>query len=139
MIVGIGTDIVEIDRIRGLLERHGDAFLERCFTPEERNFAARFRDPAVRYAGRWAAKEAVVKVLGTGFVKGITFQDIEVLPLHTGEPVVSLCGQAATRAASRQIGSVLISISHAQQFATATAIGIQSGAESPANVSRSSD
>ncbi len=124
MIKGIGTDIVEIDRIRGMLDRHGDSFLQRCFTPDEIAFATKYKDPAVRYAGRWAAKEAVVKVLGTGFVKGITFHDIEVLPLHTGQPQIQLSGIAAERAKEQQIESVLVSISHAQNYATATAIGV---------------
>ncbi len=125
MITGIGTDIVEIDRIRGMMERHGDAFLQRCFTVDEVSFARRFRDPAVRLAGRWAGKEAVVKVLGTGFIKGITFHDVEILPLHTGQPEVRLSGIAAERAAEQQIAAILISISHARRYATATAIGIR--------------
>jgi len=123
MIRGIGTDIVEIERIRGMLDRHGDSFLQRCFTPAEIEFARKYKDPAVRFAGRWAAKEAVVKVLGTGFVRGITFHDVEVLPLHTGQPSIELSGQAAERAAQQQIETILISISHAQLYATATAIG----------------
>ena len=123
MIKGIGTDIVEIERIRGMLERHGDSFQQRCFTPDEIAYANKYKDPAVRYAGRWAAKEAVVKVLGTGFIKGITFQDIEVLPLHTGQPHIQLSGEAAIRATNQQIETVLITISHAKLYATATAIG----------------
>jgi holo-[acyl-carrier protein] synthase len=130
MITGIGTDIVEIERIRGLIDRHGESFLERCFTVDEIAFANRFKDPAVRFAGRWAAKEAVVKLLGTGFSNGITFHDIEVLPLHTGQPVVTLCGLAGERAGEQRISTVLISISHAQLYATATAIGIHSDAAS---------
>ena len=123
MIKGVGADIVEIERIRGMLDRHGDSFRERCFTSAEIVFANRYRDPATRYAGRWAAKEAVAKVLGTGFVKGITFHDIEVLPLHTGQPQVHLHGGAAECAAKQAIESVLVSISHADLYATATAIG----------------
>ncbi|MCH2201737.1 MAG: holo-ACP synthase [Fuerstiella sp.] len=123
MIRGIGTDIVEIERIRGMLDRHGDTFLQRCFTSAEIEFARKYKDPAVRFAGRWAAKEAVVKVLGTGFVRGITFHDVEVLPLHTGQPSIELSGQAAEHAAMQQIETILISISHAQLYATATAIG----------------
>ena len=124
MIIGLGTDIVEIDRIRRMLDRHGDSFRNRCFTPAEVAFAEKFKDPAVRFAGRWAAKEAVVKVLGTGFAKGITFHDVEVLPLHTGQPVVTLCGVAAERAADQSIESIMLSISHAKLYATATAIGL---------------
>lgn len=124
MILGIGTDIVEIDRVRGMIDRHGDSFLQRCFTPEEIAYADRHRDAAIRFAGRWAAKEAVVKVLGTGFVKGITFHDIEILPLPSGQPRVQLTGGAARIAESNGIESVLITISHARNYATATAIGI---------------
>lgn len=124
MIVGIGTDIVEIDRVRSMIERHGDVFVHRCFTPDEVAYADRHRDAAVRYAGRWAAKEAVVKVLGTGFVKGITFHDIEILPLATGAPRIQLSGGAHQMAASLGISDVLITISHARNYATATAIGI---------------
>lgn len=124
MVIGIGTDIVEIGRIRGMIERHGDSFLNRCFTADEIAYADKHRDAAVRFAGRWAAKEAVVKVLGTGFVKGITFHDIEVLPLHTGQPRIQLSGEAAGIAAEMGITNVLITISHADHYATATAIGI---------------
>lgn len=124
MVVGIGTDIVEIGRIRGMIERHGDSFLNRCFTVDEIAYADKHRDAAVRFAGRWAAKEAVVKVLGTGFVKGITFHDIEVLPLHTGQPRIQLSGEAAAIAAEMGIANVLITISHADHYATATAIGL---------------
>lgn len=124
MIIGLGTDIVEIDRIRSMIERHGDAFLQRCFTTPEIAYADKHRDAAVRYAGRWAAKEAVVKVLGTGFVKGITFHDIEVLPLDSGQPKIQLSGGAAEIAEGLGIATVLITISHAQLYATATAVGV---------------
>lgn len=124
MILGLGTDIVEIERIRTMVERHGDNFLNRCFTPEEIAYADKHRDAAVRYAGRWAAKEAVVKVLGTGFVKGITFHDIEVLPLHSGQPRIALSGEAGQIAIEMGIGNVLITISHAKLYATATAVGV---------------
>ena len=124
MIIGLGTDIVEIDRIRDMIDRHGDNFLQRCFTTPEIAYADKHRDAAVRFAGRWAAKEAVVKVLGTGFVKGITFHDIQVLPLDSGQPRIELSGGAAKIAASMSIGSVLITISHAKLYATATAVGV---------------
>lgn len=120
----IGTDIVEIERIRGMMERHGDHFLERCFTPGEIAYSQRHRDSAVRFAGRWAAKEAVVKVLGTGFVQGITFHDIEVVPLPSGQPSVVLSGGALEIAEQRGIHTVKLTISHAREYATATAIGI---------------
>ncbi len=124
MIIGLGTDIVEIDRVRSMIERHGDSFLNRCFTPAEVAYADKHRDAAIRFAGRWAAKEAVVKVLGTGFIKGITFHDIEVLPLHSGQPRIELSGGAGQIAAEMGIKSVLITISHAKLYATATAVGV---------------
>ena len=128
MIIGIGTDIVEIDRIRKMIERHGEHFLNRCFTPDEAEYANRHRDSAVRFAGRWAAKEAVVKVLGTGFVQGITFHDIEVVSLHTGQPTVRLSGEALQISRQLKIEEIKLTISHAREYATATAIGI-SGCE----------
>ena len=127
MIIGLGTDIVEIDRIRSMIERHGQSFLDRCFTKLEIEYALRHRDSAIRFAGRWAAKEAAVKVLGTGFVKGITFHDIEVLPLESGQPQLTLSGGAADMAGDLGIESMLITISHAKLYATATAIGVSGG------------
>ena len=122
MILGLGTDIVEISRVRSMIERHGNAFLERCFTDAERAYADKHRDGTPRYAGRWAAKEAVVKVLGTGFVKGITFHDVEVLPEPSGRPVVTLSGEAKDIADNMGITQILVTISHADEYATATAI-----------------
>ena len=124
MIIGIGTDIVEIERIREMIERHGDHFLNRCFTPNEIEYANRHRDSTVRFAGRWAAKEAVVKALGTGFVQGITFHDIEVVSLHTGQPTVQLSGEALQISQQLKIVEVKLTISHTREYATATAIGV---------------
>ncbi len=128
MILGLGTDIVEIERIRSMIERHGDSFLRRCFTDSEIAYAAKQRDAAVRYAGRWAAKDSVVMVLGTGFIKGITFHDIQVLPLHTGQPRIELSGEAQEIALRMGIQNVLITISHAKLYATATAVGLAESA-----------
>lgn len=125
MIIGIGTDIVEIERIRRMIERHGDQFVRRCFTALEIEYASRHRDSAVRYAGRWAAKEAVVKVLGTGFIQGITFHDVEVVSLHTGKPTVRLSGQAGSIAEGLAITEIKLTISHSREYATATAIGVR--------------
>ena len=125
MIIGIGTDIVEIERIRRMIERHGDHFVHRCFTAGEVEYARRHRDSAVRFAGRWAAKEAVVKVLGTGFIQGITFHDVEVVALHTGKPTVRLSGEAKQIAGEMTITEIQLTISHAREYATATAIGLR--------------
>lgn len=131
MLLGLGTDIVEIDRIRSMMQRHGSHFIDRCFTPGEIEYSQKHRDAAVRFAGRWAAKEAVVKVLGTGFVQGITFHDIEIISLHTGQPTVRLSGEACRIAESMGIDSIRITISHAREYATATAIGLAATAIAP--------
>ena len=130
MLLGLGTDIVEIERIRGMIDRHGDHFIERCFTPGEIEYAYRHRDFAVRFAGRWAAKEAVVKALGTGFVKGITFNDVEVVPLASGQPSVKLSGEAADIASTIGMVEVRVTISHAREYAVATAVGLGNSAQS---------
>jgi len=123
MIVGLGTDIVEIVRIGRLIERHGEHFLTRVYTPDEIGYCQRRKEYLQHYAGRWAAKEAVMKVLGTGFIKGIGWQDIEIAVKPSGQPVVQLHGSVRDFASERGIESVLITISHCRAYATATAIG----------------
>src|SRR6185295_497831 len=124
-ILGHGIDIVETRRIADLLENHGERFLERCFTPAEREYCY---SNAKRYfehlAGRFAAKEAVLKVLGTGWRGGIAWTDIEVLSRPSGQPAIALSGECERIAASLGIKSWHISISHIQTHATASAIGL---------------
>lgn len=119
MILGIGNDIVEIERIRNVLERHYDKFLNRIFTPYEIEYCQKFSDPATRFAGRFVGKEAVSKALGTGFIKGVSWLDIEIRHDEKMKPVVllspsiiSICGEL----------EMLVSISHCHSYATATAI-----------------
>ena len=126
MIAGLGTDIVEISRIAQMIERHAESFLNRVFTDEEIRYCQKRKHCNEAYAGRWAAKEAVMKVLGTGFVKGIGWKNIEVLAETSGKPVVHLSGGAAEHAQKIGISQVLITISHCRDFATATAIGVGS-------------
>ena len=78
MIVGVGVDVVEIPRLRKILARYGERFAQRVFTPEEREYCAAHTDPAPHYAVRFAAKEALFKALGTGWARGVTWQDVEV-------------------------------------------------------------
>lgn len=99
MILGIGTDLANIDRIQGVLDRHGDRFRNRVFTPIELAKAARRKDEAGTLAKRWAAKEACSKALGTGLAMGIAWKDMAVSNLRTGQPVMSLTGWAADRLA----------------------------------------
>ena len=100
MILGIGTDLANIERIQGTLDRFGERFLDRVFTDAERRKADRRKDVAGTYAKRWAAKEACSKALGTGLRMGISWKDMGVTNLRTGQPVMHLTGWAAERLAS---------------------------------------
>lgn len=97
MILGIGTDLANIDRIQAVLDRHGDRFRNRVFTEREQAKAARREDEAGTYAKRWAAKEACSKALGTGLRMGISWKDMAVSNLKSGQPVMTLTGWAKTR------------------------------------------
>lgn len=97
MILGVGTDLANIERITGTLERFGDRFRNRVFTDIEQAKAERRRDTAGTYAKRWAAKEACSKALGTGLAMGISWKDMSVSNLHTGQPVMAVTGWAAER------------------------------------------
>jgi holo-[acyl-carrier protein] synthase len=99
MILGIGTDLANIERIAGVLERHGDRFRNRVFTEIEQGKAERRADTAGTYAKRWAAKEACSKALGTGLRMGISWKDMAVSNLHSGQPRMHLTGWAAERLA----------------------------------------
>ncbi len=100
MILGIGTDLANIDRIQGTLDRFGDRFRSRVFTPQEQAKAAsRPHGEAATYAKRWAAKEACSKALGTGLTMGISWVDMAVSNLRTGQPVMHLTGWAAEKLA----------------------------------------
>ena len=100
MILGIGSDLANIERIAGVLERHGDRFRNRVFTEIERAKAEGRRDVAGTYAKRWAAKEACSKALGTGLRMGISWRDMAVSNLETGQPVMAVTGWAAERLAA---------------------------------------
>ena len=99
MILGIGTDLCNIDRIEATLARFGDRFRDRVFTPVEQAKAERRKDVAGTYAKRWAAKEACSKALGTGLRMGISWKDMAVTNLRSGQPVMHLTGWAAERLA----------------------------------------
>lgn len=97
MIIGIGTDIADIRRIERTLERHGERFVARVFTPVERALAERRKNRAETYAKRFAAKEACAKALGTGFRRGVFFRDLGVVNLPSGQPTLRLTGGALAR------------------------------------------
>ena len=117
----LGIDIIKVARIRGMIERFGTRFSERVLTPAERRYV---RDRPETFAGRWAAKEAVSKVLGLG-VRGIGWKDIEVERLPTGQPAIRLHGRAAQRAEQLGMGRIALSITHESDYAVAIAFGVR--------------
>lgn len=120
-LIGAGTDIIEIERIKQAFERSGDRFLERVFTSGERSFCDARKDRFSCYAARFAAKEAVLKALGTGLA-GCSFVDVEVRRPDGGRPEIILHGAAAETAKEKGIVSVLVSMSHNREHAVAFAI-----------------
>jgi holo-[acyl-carrier protein] synthase len=125
VIAGLGTDIVEIVRIGEMIERHGELFLERVYTDQEIVYCQRRAASYQHFAGRWAAKEAVLKALGTGWAKGIGWRDIEVVSLPSGRPEIQVHGVVKELATDRGIANFLCSISHCRSHATATAIAVE--------------
>ncbi len=123
-ILGIGTDIVECLRIRRMIERHGELFLTRVFTERELRYCQRSRHATEHFAGRWAAKEAVLKCLGTGWSKGLCWTDIEVANDPAGKPAVRLYAATLDHARGLGIRDVLISISHCRAYAMAYALAV---------------
>lgn len=123
-VVGLGTDIVEVVRIGQMIERHGEVFLNRVFTDDEIRYCQRRKQYTQHFAGRWAAKEAVMKTLGTGFSRGVGWRDIEVCNGRSGRPSIVLRGGAREIASQLGIGDVLISISHCRAYATAAAVAL---------------
>lgn len=126
-VVSHGIDLVDCERIRRLLETHGDRFLERVFTPAERAYCFESRTPHIRLSGRFAAKEAVMKALGTGWRGGVEWTDIETLPDAYGKPIARVSGTTAAIAREQGIGQFLVSISHAGQYATASVVATSPG------------
>lgn len=123
-IVAHGIDIVVVKRIEQVWQRHGEHFLRRVFTVGEKAYCLEHRTPAIRLAGRFAAKEAILKALGTGWRGGIEWTDIETLPDPLGKPLVTLSGHTAQLADSLGVDRFLLSISHAGDYAIASAIAI---------------
>ena len=118
----LGIDIIKVDRIRAAIERFGDRFWRRVLTEGEHRYV---RNRPENFAGRWAAKEAVSKVLGLG-VRGVGWRDIEIVRLPTGAPFVQLSGRAAARAEQLGMGRIAVSISHEGDYAVAIAFGVRS-------------
>ncbi len=122
MILGTGVDILEIDRLRKIIEKQNDRFLLRVFTPEERRFCNMHRDPAPHFAARFAAKEAAFKALGTGWAKGVTWLDAEVQRDQQDPPKLMLHGEALKISQTQGAQRIHLSLSHSDLWAVAIVI-----------------
>jgi holo-[acyl-carrier protein] synthase len=123
-IVGIGTDIVECPRIGKMIEQYGELFLRRIYTEREIRHCQSRKHAIEHFAGHWAAKEAILKALGTGRRDGVGWSDVEVRNGSNGALQVMIRGAAKDVAKSRGVGDVLISIAHCRTYATAYAMAI---------------
>jgi len=119
-----GIDLVDCNRIQELLDKHGQRFLDRVFTATEQQYSQRHRCQVERLSGRFAVKEAVMKMLGTGWQSGIAWTDIEVINDALGRPEVKLSGKVATVAKELGIEQVSVSITHTKGLAVASAIAL---------------
>lgn len=124
-ILGHGIDIVCVARIADMLRRHGQHFLNRCFTPAEQGYALGAKRRDEHLAGRFAAKEAALKALGTGWRHGIAWTDVEVVLLPSGQPTLRVGGQAGEAARQMGIGGWMVSISHTDDHAVASVIAMK--------------
>ena len=122
MIVGMGVDIAEVSRMREAIDRHGQRLLKRVFTPLEIAYCQRHKNCHERFAARFAAKEAAMKALGTGWRRGVTWQDFEVFNASSGKPELRLFGKASEICRSLGGKNILLSISHTSDYALAEVI-----------------
>lgn len=122
VIIGMGVDIAEVERIKTAIERHGEPFLRRVYTAAEREYCEGFRNKYERYAGRFAAKEAAMKALGTGWRRGVRWVDFEVVREFGGRPTIRLDGEAKKIAAEIGVKRIALSITHTEAVALAQVI-----------------
>jgi len=122
LIVGLGLDIAEIDRIEAAITRHGAPFIERLYTPEETAYCESHRNRFERYAARFAAKEAAMKALGTGWRYGVRWRDIEVAREPSGKPSLNLEGVAREFADKLGVKNISLTITHSGNLALAEVI-----------------
>src|SRR5690242_20968239 len=118
----MGVDIAEVDRIQKAIERYGETFLRRLYTQKERDYCEQFKNKCERYAGRFAAKEAAMKALGTGWRRGVRWVDLEVVREKSGRPTLAISGEAAKIAKQIGVMSVALSITHTATQAMAQVI-----------------
>ena len=130
-IFGIGTDITECERIRKMLEKHGDYFYDRVYTDWENEYCRARKQSIESYTGRWCAKEAILKAIGTGWVRGIAWRDMEIKNAPSGAPYLCIGGGVLAKVLAEGISDIQVTISHCGTHATATAIAIIDGTEFP--------
>jgi holo-[acyl-carrier protein] synthase len=130
-VMGIGTDIVECLRIAQMIERHGELFIDRVYTAGEIEYCRSRKQATQHFAGRWAAKEAILKAIGTGWRRGISWRDIEVRNDAGGRPTVALRGGARDVVEQLGVGDIFVSISHCRTHATAFAVAVAREQPSP--------
>jgi holo-[acyl-carrier protein] synthase len=122
LIVGLGVDIAEVARVKAAIERHGETFLRRLYTAAEQEYCERFKNRYERYAGRFAAKEAAMKALGTGWSRGVRWVDVEVVREKGGRPTIKLAGEARKVAEGMGVKNIALSITHTADQAFAQVI-----------------
>jgi holo-[acyl-carrier protein] synthase len=122
--VAHGIDLVDCPRIEDMVKRHGDRFINRIFTAAEQAYAASNKNKIEKLAGRFAAKEAVLKLMGTGWRGKIAWTDIEVINNSAGQPEVTLGGEVKAIAEKLGIGHISVSITHTANFAIASAVAL---------------
>jgi holo-[acyl-carrier protein] synthase len=122
VIVGLGADIAEVERVRAAIGRHGETFLRRIYTAAERAYCEKFRNKHERFAGRFAAKEAAMKALGTGWRRGVRWTDIEVVREKGGRPSLELRGAASKVAKELGVKRISVTITHTKDLAFAEVI-----------------
>src|SRR5947207_15690653 len=122
MILGIGSDLAQVERIRKSIAQYGERFLHRVYTDRERAYASSKANPAERYAARFAAKEAGMKAIGTGWRHGVTWKDFEVVNERSGRPILVLRGVAREIADRMGVESISISLTHTAEMAYAIVI-----------------
>jgi holo-[acyl-carrier protein] synthase len=122
MVIGVGTDLIEIERIAHSIDRYGERFLARVFTPRESAYCRRKKNSAESFAARFAAKEAAAKALGTGISHGISWLEIEVVREASGKPTLALTGRAAQQAAALGVARSSLSLTHSKDLALAVVV-----------------
>jgi holo-[acyl-carrier protein] synthase len=122
VIVGVGIDLAEVGRIQAAIERHGQRFIDRIYTPGEIAYVGRKANRYERYVARFAAKEAGMKAIGTGWRRGVRWQDFEVANQASGRPILRLHGVAATVAESLGVANIALSLTHTAEQGMAIVI-----------------